>query len=191
MKKLFIAEIEKITDERLRELCLDMVNDVPDYFWTVAASSSGKYHPACDLGEGGLVRHSIMVCHIALDLIDSEIFVKNTPIIRDCAIVAALFHDILKHGLVDENGKYSDKTVFEHPNLSADFVLQHLKNKYTYVYVSEIYSGIKSHMGRWNTSKYSKEVLSTPQTNFQKLIHTADFIASRKYIGGLKEWNNL
>ena len=30
MKKLFIAEIEKITDERLRELCLDMVNDVPD-----------------------------------------------------------------------------------------------------------------------------------------------------------------
>ena len=46
-------------------------------------------------------------------------------------------------------------------------------------------------MGRWNTSKYSKEILSTPQTNFQKLIHTADFIASRKYIGGLEEWNNL
>ena len=79
MKKLFIAEIEKITDERLRELCLDMVNDVPDYFWTVAASSSGKYHPACDLGDGGLVRHSIMVCHVALDLLDSEVFIKNTP----------------------------------------------------------------------------------------------------------------
>lgn len=183
----FIAEINKIENEALRDATLAMVPDIPEYFWHIPASSSGKYHPACDLGEGGLVRHSLMVERIALDLVNAEIFVEDTMKNRDCARIAALFHDILKSGPVAEDGTYSEHTEFKHPIYAAKFICEKLE---AYVFTKmDIINAIGSHMGKWNTSKYEEGViLPKPISPFEKLIHTADFIASRKYIGGLEEW---
>ena len=45
-----------IKTEKIREFVLNFLeNEVPEYFKTIPASSSGKYHPASSLGEGGLV----------------------------------------------------------------------------------------------------------------------------------------
>jgi len=44
-------------------------------------------------------------------------------------------------------------------------------------------------MGKWTTSDYAPDVvLEKPSTAFQKLVHTADYVAARKYISGLEEW---
>lgn len=181
-REQFIGIINTISDERLKKAALEMTTDLPDYFWHIPASSSGKYHPECDLGEGGLLRHSIMVCTIALDLLTSEVFIKDNPVNRDLVIISTLFHDGFKSGEVI-NGQYSDHTVFEHPLISADFVRKHLKqNGVDESIISIITLAIQAHMGKWNTSKYSELVLRTPQNNFEKLIHTADYVASRKYV---------
>lgn len=186
MKNKFIKEVSKINNDAWRLACMALVDKLEDYFWHVAASSSGKYHPSCDLGDGGLVRHSIMVSNVAVDLIVAEIFIEDTKINRDKAIIASLFHDCLKHGIGETK---SDHTVFEHPIYASDFIRENLKDVIDEDNLNDICRAINTHMGKWTTSKYSSVTLTPPVTAFEKLIHTADYIASRKYIGGLTEWN--
>lgn len=191
MKDEFYKAISKINDTDLREACCKLADTLPAYFWTAPASSSGKYHPMCDLGEGGLVRHSLMVCKVALDLYDAEIFMPKSSILpefeKDMIRVTALFHDCLKQGCLDEGGH----TVFTHPILAAECVSQHLYNIVPIEAIQTISSAIKRHMGRWTTSQYDTATLEKPETPFDKLIHTADYVASRKYIGGLEDWNEV
>ena len=188
-KTLFLKEVEKINDTKLKKAAKQMIKDLPEYFWTIPASSSGKYHPKCDLGEGGLVRHSIMVCTTAIDLVISEMFVRDNEVNRDVARVAALFHDSWKNGTVNEEGQYGNHTVHEHPMIAANFVKRHLiEAKVDDLKIEMICGAIYTHMGKWCTSKYSSIALSKPRTDFEKLIHIADYVASRKYISGLDEW---
>jgi len=186
-KKSFMAEVDKIVDSTLKETALKIVEDVPEYFWNLPASSTGKYHPQCDLGAGGLVRHSIMTAIIAYDLVIAEIFVEDTQINRDLAIFTGLFHDILKYG---ENSTFTE---FTHPIMSGIFVKDRLKSSNVNEDLSKIIcNAIYSHMGKWNTSNYNPGIkLDVPITSFQKLIHTADYMSSRTYIGGLSDWGYI
>lgn len=183
----FNKELNKIQNEQLRNVAETLVNDAPEYFWHNAASSSGKHHPQCDLGEGGLVRHSIMTAIAANDLVISEIFIEDTQHNRDLAIFTGLFHDIIKYG------NDQPHTDFTHPLLSGIFVRERLENaNIDEDTVNVICNAIFSHMGKWTTSVYNPGVtLDVPSTAFQKLIHTADYIVSRKYIGGLDEWGYI
>ena len=72
--KIFEPEIKLIKDERLRNNLEIIINNLPDYFFIVPASSTGKYHPAFSLGEGGLLRHSKVAFRIGLDLLDTVTF---------------------------------------------------------------------------------------------------------------------
>lgn len=172
LKKLFKDEINKIHNYEMKQSCLEMMYFIPDYFWKVPASSSGKYHPKCDLGEGGLVRHSLMVTKVGLDLLRAEIFVRDTKTNEDIVRIACIFHDVIKQG--DNEGH----TVFEHPILAAKFLEEHLQ--IDSVAKDIIIDAVLSHMGKWN--KKDDIELNRPMTDFEKLVHTADYIASRKYI---------
>lgn len=190
MKKLFLIEVDKIQDAKLKKAAKAMVKDAPDYFWHVAASSTGKYHPECDLGDGGLVRHSIMVSRVADDFVTSEMFCRDNQINRDIARVATLFHDIIKHGPVADDGTYSQYTVFLHPRYASDFIREHLvAAKVDSLQIEMICGAVYTHMGKWCVDSRSGDALSKPRTDFEKLIHMADYVASRKYIAGLEEWN--
>lgn len=197
-KSLFIDEVNKIKSDDLRECALELVEEIPAYFWTVPASSSGKYHPECDLGEGGLVRHSIMVATVAEDLVRAEMFVRECPVNYDIARFTALFHDSYKSGLVAEDGTYSDHTVFDHPRIASDIIREKLTAKNIDPLKIEMICGaIYTHMGKWCVDTYgerngnAKKALSKPRTDFEKLIHIADYMASRKYIAGLEAWKGM
>lgn len=56
--------INTIENEDLKELANELIKTIPDYWYHVGASSTGKYHPAYALGEGGLMRHTIALCKI-------------------------------------------------------------------------------------------------------------------------------
>lgn len=184
-KSAFIKEVEKINNDTLRNRCLEIVEEIPSYFWEVPASSSGKYHPECDLGSGGLVRHSLMVTKCGLDLLTAEIFGRDDENARDMVRVSCLFHDSFKSGKVNSDGTYSKHTVFEHPKFAAEFLDRTLP-KDTYGR-EQIISAVYSHMGKWNVNKYgNSEPLPKPQSRFEKLVHTADYMASRKYIKWLE-----
>ena len=174
-------------NDDIKKFAEAVLDDAPDYFFHVAASSTGKYHPVYALGEGGLMRHTKAVVRMYNHLLSLDQY-RNLFTEReiDLGRVACIAHDIQKSGdeakyiAQSNDGKNKVFTVFYHPLLASQYILQY-KNKY----LSEeelkfIASGVESHMGQWNTDKRSSVTLPTPETEMQKLIHLADYLASRK-----------
>ena len=67
--KLLDKEITYIQNERIRESLKIIIEMIPDYFFTEAASSTGKYHPEFSQGEGGLLRHTKAAVKVANTLL--------------------------------------------------------------------------------------------------------------------------
>lgn len=174
----FEKKIGWIHSKKIAKFATYCVNNLPDYFFTVPASSSGKYHPSYALGDGGLVRHTKAAVSIAHELFNLEMF-PFTNDEQDLIIVSLILHDGLKQG--DGNGK---RTVFDHPIFAANFVKRCNIESQLLTDEQEVFvvNAIESHMGQWNTSKYSKVELPKPKNKFQKYVHLCDYLASRKYL---------
>lgn len=174
---MFKEELSYIKSDIIRTDTMICLNNTPSYFFKVPASSTGKYHPNYALGEGGLVRHTKAAVKIANDLLSLEQYSNMFDDERKDYIIAALIlHDTYKSGV--EQAKY---TCFDHPLIAAEQIRQ----------LDSISEGFKlfvpmlieSHMGQWNTAKYSPNiVLPKPGSPEQQFVHMCDYLASRKYI---------
>lgn len=180
--EVFKEELSWIVNKKIRKFAEAAVDRLPDYFFTVAASSTGRYHPTYALGPGGLVRHTKAATMIAHELLGLEMYGKYTSDERDLMIAAIILHDGKKHG--DEN-EASQYTIAEHPAVCAEWVKK-INDELALLDENKIEilcSCIASHMGQWNTDfKYKKEILPKPKTAMQKFVHQADYLASRKYL---------
>ena len=175
----FKTEISYIKNTKYRENAKKHINMLPDYFFEVAASSTGKYHPNFALGEGGLLRHTKVAVKIAKELLDDQsIGYMYTDDEKDLILISIIMHDGLKHGLTKE--KY---TRFDHPILMANFIKEN-KDKLTLTEgeIEFISSAISSHMGPWTTNPYSEVILPKPNNKYQRFVHMCDFLASRKFL---------
>ena len=172
-------EIDYIKDPNIKESAKILAKLLPDYFWHVEASSTGKYHPTFSLGEGGLVRHSKAVVRIAYELLNLEMMKeKYTEEERDLLIFACMFHDGLKLGNPEE--KY---TRFDHPILMANFIKDNKsKLKLNDHQIDIITSSIETHMGEWVNDYNGNKILSKPRTKYQRFVHMCDYLASRKFL---------
>jgi hypothetical protein len=172
--KLFVNELNDITEENLRKFAEELIANADEYFFTVAASTSGKYHPQFDLGDGGLVRHTRCVAFFAQCEAISRMFTEHET---NMLIVAAIAHDIKKLG--DGKGKH---TVDDHPKFAAEYIND--TNKRTNLLSAEdeniIANMVYSHMGKWGHEKG----MPLPQTELEKALQAADYIASRKELLG-------
>ena len=161
----FQKEYQYIKSAKYKENIKILVDLLPDYFFEVPASSTGKYHPSFALGDGGLVRHTKVAVKMAYELLQNEcignVFEDHE---KDMIIMALLLHDGLKSGL-----KKSEFTAFD--------------NFLTML--------IESHMGPWNTNSYSDVVLPKPNNKYQKFVHMCDFLASRKFLDVKFENNDI
>ena len=96
----FKKELNYIKNERIKESCNIMISLLPDYFFEIPASSTGKYHPEFTLGEAGLVRHVKAAVMIAKDLLENPcIGDKYTNDEKDLMLMSLILHDGLKSGL--------------------------------------------------------------------------------------------
>lgn len=185
--EVFQEELSQIPNKQVRDFITYCLDNAPKYFYHIPASSSGKYHPLQDLGEGGLVRHTRAVFQVGMDLLRCEQFVEDNDINRTIVGSASLLHDIIKNGI--EGGEY---TVSEHPILACRFTTSMLIEYIITTAVNKrddlieivliIEHCVRSHMGKWNTDREKNEILPVPKTDLEKLVHLADYIASRKYI---------
>ena len=177
----FSEELRFISDKKLKDFIAAYINEsVPDYFFIVPASSSGKYHPQYALGVGGLVRHTKAAVKIAEDLLSLEQNEVLSECYHDEIISALIVHDTFKQGLKAQGGH----TRFEHPVYSAS-ALQLLADKFypdLSDRVSRISSMVLSHMGQWNRSSKSVVTLPKPVTDAEKFVHMCDYLASRQYL---------
>lgn len=175
-----VDEIDTIKDIDNRKFALILLSNVPDYFFSAPASSSGKYHPKNDLGEGGLVRHSISVARMLDHLLEPYGYFDFNEEQKDLLKIAALFHDCMKSGTQEEYEK-GKHTKFLHPLYAANFIMTvAITNSYSYEKALFIYNAVIAHMGQWNTNVTGN--LPTPKTPDQKVLHLADYLASRKDI---------
>lgn len=152
---------------------------IPDYFWAVPASSSGLYHSAISLGEGGLARHTAALVRLMNYMFEVEaLSIQFTSRERDLLRIGGLMHDTRKSGTQEDYEK-NKHTKFTHPLQAAEAIrgLDGLPKDE----IELIAHVIESHMGIWNTSKREPEiVLPVPKDKYQILVHLCDYIVSRK-----------
>ena len=182
---MFKKELKLIRGKCEREYATELLMLVPDYFFTVPSTSTGKHHPKFTHGEGGLVRHTKAAIGIAKSLFELYKFDNYE---RDIIIISLMFHDCIKYGKVQQ-----DHMVFEHPLLAAEFIIKNSDTSH-FVTAITVSNAICSHMGKWNKREMYKDEWNTtdnttntedlplPTTEIQKFVHMCDYLASRKQI---------
>ena len=174
--KYFAKEINYIKDESKKRDIQYLINLLPDYFFMIPASSSGKYHPKFAGTNNGLVKHTKVAVRIAYDLFDTVNNFSDSD--KDLIIMALILHDGLKKGMVEEKW-----TRFDHPLLISKLILENAnKLEMDIEEVRRLCSLIESHMGKWNKSNYSKVELPIPMNEVQRFVHRCDYLASRSYL---------
>lgn len=174
--KYFTKEISYINDESKRKDIEYLINLLPDYFFMIPASSTGKYHPKFANTNSGLVKHTKVAVRIAYDLFDTVNNFSDSD--KDLIIMALIMHDGLKKGIVEE-----EYTRFDHPLLVSKLIMENVNNLEMEIDdVRKLCMMIESHMGKWNTCKNSKIELPVPTTELQRFVHRCDFLASRAYL---------
>ena len=172
--KFFEREILLLESEDLRDFArwyLD--NHVGGWFWKSGASASGKYHPAFTHGEGGLVRHTRAVCMVCEELLRMSSYAYMRAEYKDYARVACLLHDVRKYGRGDAEDKDCYK---EHGAIAADDIRMAWFEFFGTHAPDLLLMAVRSHMGQWTENRDDR-----PFTNIDRLVHMADYIASRPF----------
>ena len=175
-KTIFNAELMRFTNNNVRESAETILEILPDYFYEVPASSSGKYHPNFSLGEGGLVRHVKAAMQFLEDMFENEAFGVFDDYTKDLIRMALLLHDGLKSGL-----EYGGHTCFDHPVIMSNYIIENMDK----LSISEedarfVARLIITHMGPWNKDKQGNVVMPVPETKAELLVHLCDYVVSRK-----------
>ena len=175
----FKKELTYIKNQDFKDDICFLINNLPDYFFEVPASSTGKYHPKYATGEAGLLRHTKAAVRIAYELLnDPLIGDKYTENEKELMLMSLIIHDGLKSG--KEKSKY---TKVEHPLLACQFIKENKSNlKMSDKDIEFMCDVISSHMGIWNKDFDGNEVLPIPKNKYQNFVHMCDYLASRKAI---------
>ena len=178
--EFFEREILNIESEDLRDFVRYFFDvHVGEWFWKSGASSSGKYHPQFAQGVGGLVRHTRAVEMFCEELLRMSSYAYMKAEYKDYARVACLLHDVRKYGRGDTEDKDCYK---EHGAIAAEDVAaaweEFYRDEYDFRPCSELLlMAIRSHMGQWTENREDR-----PFTNIDRLVHMADYMASRPFI---------
>ncbi len=186
-EEVFSVELERFQDQNVRASAEVILNMIPDYFFEIPASSSGKYHPIFSLGEGGLVRHVKVAMRILEEMFRDEAFGTFDEYTKDLIRMALLLHDGFKSGITNVG-----HTCNEHPVLMSNFILEN-KDK---LFISEedamfVSRLILTHMGPWNKDRAGNVIMPVPETREELLVHLCDYIASRNFLNVYFENNEI
>ncbi len=174
----FNREYGYIKDENKRNDLKLLISGLPDYFFLIPASSTGKYHPEFALREHGLVFHTKVAVRIAYELFNNPSVNNFTDSEKDIIIMALVLHDGFKSGKIKEV-----YTRFDHPLIASEYVMEN-KGKLS---LSDdearlLSSVIASHMGSWNRDYNGNEILPIPKDKYQRFVHMCDYLSSKKFI---------
>lgn len=177
-KALIFSIIEdNFETEEIKMYFLDMCKEIPDYIFTIPASTSLKYHNATQCQKFGQLYHEFMFSSV----LEHRLRLKgnrekfNTPGIRDCMRCVPFFHDAIKCGW---NG--SQYTVQNHPILAAEWVRNTKTEHDIPIEQKEMIACMcEAHSGEWNKSRSGKEIMPEPRNDMEFFIHECDILSSR------------
>lgn len=176
--EVFKKELEYIKNDDILESTKYMINILPDYFFEIPASSTGKYHPKFAASTNGLVKHTKVAVRIAYELFNDPALNKFSQREKDLIIMCLILHDGLKSGL-----NHSKYTLVDHPLLIANYIKEHKDNlSLSNEELDKICGMISSHMGPWNTDFNGNAVLPVPKTAIERFVHMCDYLSSKKFL---------
>lgn len=165
-------EVSGIKDEALRIFVQKIMDKVPSMFWSIPASSSGKYHQEQSRGEGGLVRHVLATLYFAREFFCCY---SATDEEKDCVIAALIMHDIAK------------AIAEPHDIVGAQFI--RYENKGDNSLIAQAIAGVRWHMGPWATGSTQCHRDERGDKRFpedfsrvDQMVHLSDYAASRKRV---------
>ena len=179
-----------ITSPGIKRFTRNFLARVPEQFWEVPSSSSGKYHPPEDQGPGGLVRHVIK----GLEVVVSEArLAQLTPREQNQALSAFTLHDTFKNGV-----PWGENTDYTHGIIAAEQILAspcriNLQDR------EAIAGAVRYHMSRWSylVDPWKKESFTRRElqgsldelaralyspSRIERVVQIADYWASRPNI---------
>jgi hypothetical protein len=167
---------KKIHDDDIREFFITVLDNAPAGFWKVPCSSSGKYHPPEDQGEGGLIRHLIKCGKMSLEFARfyydfSEENLKMAKRNTDIVFTAASIHDIQKNGI-----PWTEHTDYSHGKIAYDWLEQF---KLKQPEKDEIRNCVRYHMWKWVQPDTETARATNPTLN-ESIVQLADYVSSRK-----------
>lgn len=163
-------ELNIIVDDDIREFTRKAIEIMPDYFFSMPASTSGKYHPKYALGKGGLLRHTKAAIKISVALFTIHSW---SQLEQDVIVSSIILHDGWKCG--DGENLHTTR---EHPIYAAKILKNNFSDSLDYYRLYPILQNISSHMGQWTNDG----LLPEPQTEMEKFVHLCDYLASRKFL---------
>lgn len=168
IKQRLYDQAKRIKDDDIRKFTTTALDNAPKAFWIIPASSSGKYHPPEDQGEGGLVRHLIKSGEISLELAK---FYNLSEKDTDIVFAASIIHDIQKNGI-----PWTEHTDYTHGLIAYNWLEQFsLKQPEK----DEIRNCIRYHMAQWVQPAEEVKRAMTPTTN-EHVVQLSDYFSSRK-----------
>lgn len=174
----FNKEYSYIKDNKKREDVKYLVNKLPDYFFEIPASSTGKYHPSFASSENGLVKHTKVAVRIAKELLDNPGLNNFKDNEKDIIIMAIILHDGCKSGIVKEN-----YTRFDHPLIVSHLIKENRSSlSLNDEEMDLLIRVISSHMGIWNKDYNGNEILPIPKDKYQRFVHMCDYLSSKKFL---------
>ena len=179
----YLIEQLHLENEDIKEFAETIIEATPPYWKIVPASSSGKYHPNMSLGRGGLIRHTLALIKFLNWTWEIKCMnEKWTSRERDLVRVAGLMHDAWKSGTQADYDK-NPYTKHEHPIIASNMIMRY---KGCGIIpddeIEAIATTIETHMGEFVSSPHSDIILGEPKNKLQKMLHWADYLASRKDI---------
>lgn len=179
MHEKFLKELSYIIDTDIKASARIMLDKLPEYFYEVPASSTGKYHPKFALGKAGLVRHTKAAVRLAHELLENKIIGSAfTDREKDLIIMSVMLHDGCKSGLTK-----TEYTVVNHPLIVSKLIKDNASDlKLTEEDLNLVCSMIESHMGEFNKDYKGNTILPLPNNKYQKFVHMCDFLASKKFL---------
>jgi len=154
-------EVEDIKDETLREMVVQVVRDMPDYFWTAPASS--KHHPPEHRQRHGLWLHTKRVCTAFERMVQSMTKQGHLSWEEiDYGRAACILHDMMKYGIPPTS---VDGTVNDHDRIAANWLDDHTQLP------DEVIGAVEAHNGAWYIGK-------SPESHLEQIVHIADLHAS-------------
>jgi len=183
--RLIQREIEKIVSVDIKDFTYQALAEVDQKFWTSPASSSGKYHPPEDNGEGGLVRHVVKGVAVIEQYARRARFFQRE---LDEATSAFLLHDTCKNGVVWA----TPKTDYTHGLIASEWLEKFDLEPAAKV---AIQNAVRFHMAPWcyavspyEDRPYTKEEMNKNleemaramfPTRIEEAVREADYWSSR------------
>lgn len=169
---IFDNELKLIKNNKKREMLEYIIdNIIPESFFYIPASSSGKYHPVCSRGKGGLIIHTKRLIFLAVYLAKSWELSEEEI---DSLIIAGIVHDMCK-----EEKKYSKN----HPKQAFDILKNNEDKLMDYVSKKDIKlieNMVLYHMGHYTPKEYYKK--QEEYTLLENIIYFADYLSSRELV---------